>query len=329
VKQFPDSERTVSTFRYIKRAHLQHSIIELQRSIENNPDPAAYARLAILYYKDLGDWEAALEVCRRGIVMFPDAEELHLINGQIRFHRFHESYLAKDGLKAVEHLSKAAQINPRNYKAQQLLARLLTEARCFRKAQEVLECILSFMHDDELSRSLLAKLQQLEPEKDEDVERMFKRVERAGAIAKDIKELVKLYEPEEVGEPATPQGISPHTVRELLPDLLGVAGCEAAVVIDTDGTLQAAQSNSGLDPQTLAQAALTIHRTAAESAQRMDIGSFNRCLIDGPRGAIHMVETRNLVLMVLASPAARKEAIERAIDNFLDQLVARTMVQAQ
>ncbi|MHC4600001.1 MAG: tetratricopeptide repeat protein, partial [Planctomycetota bacterium] len=88
VQAFPNSEKVLRTFRYIKKMQLQAKIRELNQIIHKNPNPVAYGQLAMIY-KDLGETHKAVDICNDLTHRFPLSENSYLIVGEIRYQRFH------------------------------------------------------------------------------------------------------------------------------------------------------------------------------------------------------------------------------------------------
>ncbi len=316
--KYPDSERVQTTFQFIMRTHLQNRIRELNRKLTQKETPADYALLAQLYYKDLGDRDAALETCRRGSIPFPNEENLHLIDGQIRFDRFHEDYLSKDGTKSVEHLDRAASLNPNNYKAPVLLAQLFVEIGALGRAQETLKTVLRLAPEDDRAREMLHRVEAAGPGRkpEADLDPLFLEVEKRGGLTREARTMV-------AGE-----GVKAPTERKtrvdeaklaaVLARFEAIAGIRGSVILAHHGEALASNVTAGLSAEALSGAVRQVFEVAEESSKRMDIGSFVRGSIDGPFGALHLVELKSLVLAVLASPQAKAEQVTEAIERVLD-----------
>lgn len=319
--KYPASEHVQTTYQFILRTHLQNRIRDLNRRLVQKPTAADYAALAQLYYKDLGDRDAALETCRRGSVMFPNDENLHLVDGLVRFDRFHEDFLAKDGLRAIEHLERAAALNPNNYKAHALLAQIFVEVGALGKAKESLRAVLRIAPEDERARQMLARVEAAAPTAgaEVDLEAMLLEVEKRGSLTKEARALV-------TGEAGTPGTERRSRVDETkLAPLLGrfdaVDGIRGALVMTRHGEALASKA-AGISADVLANVVRQVYDVAEDSSKRMDIGSFVRGTIDGPFGALHVVELRSLVLAVLATPQAKQELVTETIDKCLDLLAS-------
>ncbi|MBI3271041.1 MAG: tetratricopeptide repeat protein [Planctomycetes bacterium] len=321
VETFPDSERVLTTYRYIVKSHLQSRILDLQRSIDKSPTPAGFARLAEIHYKELVDRDTALEICRRGIALYPDDESLHLIHGQIRSDRFHEDFQVKDGTQAVEHLERTAVLNAQNYKALLLLCRLYGEIGAYARAMETAQRILRSAPQDDKARALADRLAGVPKGKleDEDVDLLFREVERRGGLDEAGKAFGALHDTEagpRVG--GADMNLDSSRVRSIVQRFENLEGLVAAVVLSPDGRLIAGQGRPEVPLELLGQVAQAIILTAEESSKRMDIGSFQRGMMEGSFGRMHLVQLRSLFLCVLTTATVKPDQARQAVERFLD-----------
>lgn len=323
VEAFPDSERVVTTYRYIMRTHLQARIAELQKSIDKNPTPTGFGRLAELHYKDLGDRDTAMEICRRGLAMYPRDEGLHMIQGKIRADRFHEDFQAKDGMQAVEHLERVAKLNPQNYKALIHLSKLYLEVGAYAHAQATVEMIRRVSPEDETARTMLEQLSGL-PKRDlatEDVDLQFREVEARGGLDEAGKAQAARYD---TVVQRRPLGAAFKLDAEKLAPILRkfdeLDGLIAAMVVTADGRPISAHGAGGAPLDRLAQIAHAIYLTSEDASKRMDIGAFQRGTIEGAFGRLHLVMFRQLLLCVFTNLATKNEPVANAIERVLDAL---------
>ncbi len=319
--KYPASEHVQTTYQFILRTHLQNRIRDLNRRLAQNPTPADYASLAQLYYKDLGDRDAALETCRRGSVPFPNDENLHLVNGLVRFDRFHEDFLAKDGLRAIEHLEKAATLNASNYKAHALLAQVFVEIGALGRAKVSLRTVLRLAPEDDRARQMLARVEAVAPvgPTEVDLERLLLDVERRGSLTREARAMVAGEFEKPVTEKRT--RVDEAKLAPLLGRFDSVDGVRGALVLTRRGETLASKA-AGVSADSLADVVRQVYDVAEESSKRMDIGSFVRGTIDGPFGTLHVVELRSLVLAVLTTPDAKQEQVVESIDKCLDLLAS-------
>lgn len=325
MERFPDSDRVRATYQQIMKTRLQDRIHELQRELETNPTPRAYARLATLYYRDMGDRNKALELCRRGITRFPDNADLHLIDGSVRLDRYHDEWLANDGTKASEHLRRCHSLDPSNYKALLLLGKLYAEVGALGHALEVLENILQFTPEDQVARDGLEKIKsrtgaQAPDPGQEDLEALFKQVEKQGGLSAELQQLAEFYQHGSSESELLARSVPPEKVSTLISTFEGTPDLKAAVVIDAKAVPVASLVKDGVEKEQLARLIHQIHQVSQDSSRRMDIGGFIRGTINGPFGKLLLIEVRDYVLGVLGSERARDEQLWRRIESFLDEV---------
>ncbi|MBI3099870.1 MAG: tetratricopeptide repeat protein [Planctomycetes bacterium] len=316
---FPDSERIQTTFHNIAKGRFKAKILDLQKQIIDKPSAMAYAVLADLYYRELGDRDRALELAREGILAFPDKEDLHLINGLVRYDRFQECYLAHDAARALEHLEKVAAINPQNYKALRLLANLCASVGAFSRAEKHLNALLRVAPEDENGRALLSKVKGLGKESEEDLEALLQTVEERGELSEQARALFPAKATTRVLELSTAD--LERRLREELNLLKQAEGISAAVVLNHHGATVCAFAPPEMAQPLLAEVMHSVHEMAEDVSKRMDIGGFSGGSIEMPGGTVTLTELRRYVLAVLSAPTARAESVQRIIDRYLDAVL--------
>ncbi len=322
LETYPHMDPVRSMYQRIMRNHIQTRLLQLQKSLAGGEAPESdYAALADLYYRELGNIDKALETTRDGLKRHPDGEGLHWINGLVRFDRFHEDFIANDGLKAIDHLARAVAANPMNYKASLTLARLYAEAGALGKARERVAALLQTAPGDEKATKLQKELEAVANAADagEDLEEAFRGIEEHGALGPVGQRFARLFDARAAS--ATMVRVQPVRVNELLKKLAAVGGFEAAVAINETGEVVGDHTRGNVLPGDLARIILTIHRQAEDSSRRMDLGNFRRGIIEWPKGRIHLAEWKNLVFGILTTEGARSEsAMEGEIDRILNQV---------
>lgn len=321
MENYPDNERVVSTYRYIMKTHHQARILELQKNIEKSPNPGGFARLAELNFRELGDLDGAMEVARRGIAIFPEDESLHQISGQIRFYRYHEDYLAKDGHSAVEHFQKAILLNNLNYRCLFLLAVLSAEIEAWDLARQSIGQIYRFAPDDEGVRALELKVNEVAPRgaPKETLDILFRNVEVRGRLS-DVGHQFSSMHPAEVASKHASSSIDPKRLQDLLHGFGGMEGFQTAVIVDARGRLTAGHRAGNMAEDALGKVVTAISATAQESSKRMDIGAIQRVEVETPTGTLNVVAVRNMILGLGSAPSAKRDMVNAALESFLDSV---------
>jgi tetratricopeptide (TPR) repeat protein len=308
VDEFPDSEMARNTYQTIRRLQMQNRIRDLQRRIAGQATAADFEILVNLYYRELRDRDKALEITRQGLERFPQSEGLHFLDGQIRFDRFHEDFTARDGAKTIEHLQTAARLNPQNYKAHLLLARLYGSLGLTRQAQEAIAALRRLIPDDETARSLETAVARppLYPDPDDalhaaEVRRGFP-TEFATIASLHGAKLPSATPPADAGR-----------LQAALKSLLAPPWALGAFAFSGDGRPISYEVRPELDGATWQQALLALHRAAEDASRRMDIGGFHSGTLVCLNRRVHLYERGNAILALVTRANSRTNDAESAL----------------
>jgi tetratricopeptide (TPR) repeat protein len=320
VEAFPNSEKILRTFRYIKKSQLQAKIRELQSTIQHSPNPVAYGQLAMIY-KDLGETHKAVDVCNDLTKKFPLSENSYLIIGEIRYQRFHEDLLAKDGQLAIENLEKALDLNSSNYKALLLSAEIYTEIGLLDRATRNLKQILSFAPTDDRVARLLTEAEELSSQQpaveEEDTEWLFIQVENRRQFMNVINppEFDRMIVPT-AGPSVAQYTINAEVVKRQVNSFSKMAGLLGAIAMNREtGEILADRIVLRISREVLEDLLKTIFRVSQNAALRMDVGSFVSGIVAGEQGNLHVRVVEGVVIAVLVDPQARAETVESALQE--------------
>jgi tetratricopeptide (TPR) repeat protein len=315
VERYPDSEKARNTYQAIRRFQMQAQIIDLQRRIAQDPVPGDFEVLANLYYHDLGDRDKAIDLVRQGLERFPKSEGLHFLNGQIRLDRFHGEFIAHDGQKSIEHLQEAARLNPQNYRAGLLLARLYGELGLTLQAREALVNLRKIAPGDEMVAAL---------EKATAGDPLFTDVDDALSAAEQGRGF-----PPGTAAVTALFGARSQTVRAqadlgqvqgALKKLLDPPWALGAFAFTVDGQNLGFEVRPELEGPVWQQALIALHHAAEISSKRMDIGGILSGTLDCPTRRIHLRERGSVVLALVARSNARPHDAESALAQTIDTL---------
>jgi tetratricopeptide (TPR) repeat protein len=315
VETFPDSERARNAYQTIRRLQMQNRIVELQRRIENDPVPGDFEVLANLFYHDLGDVDKAMDISRRGLEKFPKSEGLHFLDGQIRFDRFHNEFIARDGEKCLEHLRVAATLNPQNYRALLLLARLYGELGLTKQAREQIAALRRIAPDDET----VAGLEKALPPEPlfEDLDDALGAAEQTRGVPPGAAAVAALFGVRSgVQRPAA----DPARIQGVLKTLVDPAWALGAFAFTTEGQNLGYEVRPDLDGSAWQQALIAIHHAAEIASRRMDIGNFHAGTLDCPTRRIHIRERGTLIMALIARSNSRTNEVESALSQALESL---------
>jgi tetratricopeptide (TPR) repeat protein len=304
LEYYPASPGIRESYRLFKKAKYQEEIRGLTQQIKERPNPSAYAMLAELY-GEIGETDKTLDICREAIRKFPDYEGTYLIVGKIRYRRYREEGLPRDGTLAVEFFEKALKLNAKNYKTLMQLGELYLELGMPKKALDKFKAVQYFAPEDERARELLAYAEGQPPETVTDVEDRF-------------KELKEKRDAENVERRTSRFSIEELEVK--LNDFQVFEGLYAVVITTPNGRQLASRIEwEELNEETLRNAISSIFRGADDSALRMDIGGFEQGIISSQHYLLNVFKFENLVCAVAVSAQIRPEVVQAAVDSFIDE----------
>jgi len=330
-KLYPTSGRIAEAYRHIMGVGQQDKILALEKKLSENPISMNFTQLALMYHKELGEMDKALELCRQGLARYPEDENLHLLNGQIRYERFHyEGFLAQDVLKAIEHFDAVIRLNHLNYKALLLLVKIYVEMAAFNRATTTAELILRFAPGDEyiyqLKETIKREMPRWTPSAEEDIETLAKDLEKRGFLTELAQKLTTFYQPEIIGYHTKPLKPDYEKMANLVKNFDTIEGFQSAAAFETNGRLLTSVIkpppgvNLELTKEQITTLLSDIARTALEAVKRMDIGAIKQGILTGPVGQINFFRISNIIVCILTNQTAKQDKIKPEIDWFLDMM---------
>ncbi|MHC5035969.1 MAG: tetratricopeptide repeat protein [Planctomycetota bacterium] len=325
VRAFPNSEKVLRTFRYIKKMQLQAKIRDLNTIIQKNPNPVAYGQLAMIY-KDLGETHKAVDICTELTNKFPLSENSYLIIGEIRYQRFHEDLLAKDGQLTIENLEKALELNSSNYKALLLSAEIYVEIGLLDKAVRNLRQILEFAPTDDRVHRLLAECEELAASTpsidDDEQEWLFIQVENRRQFTNIIRgpEMEKMIVAT-AGPSVVQYTINQEILKRQINALAKMPGLMGAIALDKEtGKILADRIVLRVKKQDLEEMVKTVFRVSQNASLRMDVGSLNAGRVSGPFGSLHLVAVEGILVAILVDAQTKPDLVEITIQEMMPTL---------
>ena len=325
VKAFPQSERIIRTFRYLKKSQLQAKIRDLNAVIAKNPNPVAYGQLAMIF-KDLGETHKAVDICSDLTKKFPLSENSFLIIGEIRYQRFHEDLLAKDGQLAIENLERALELNSSNYKALLLSAEIYLEIGLLGRAGRNLKQILSFAPTDDRVRRLGTEAEELIDQgldtDEDDKEWLFIQVENRRQFTNIIRppEYDKMIVPT-AGPSVAQYAINKDSVRRMVSSLSKMPGLLGAIAMDKgSGEVIADLIVLRISRTDIEELVKTIFRVAQNASLRMDVGGFNSGMVNAEIGNLHMMAVEGMLVAILSEAAIKPETVDATLQEMVPGL---------
>ena len=94
------SEVVLAAYRFLKKETLAEDLKRFRSKLEKEPNPIAYSQLADAY-KEIGDHDKAIDLCRRAMELYPEHEGPWIILGRTRLERFKEDWIPRDAQLAI------------------------------------------------------------------------------------------------------------------------------------------------------------------------------------------------------------------------------------
>jgi tetratricopeptide (TPR) repeat protein len=314
-ERFPDSDRARNTYQTIRRLQMQGQIVDLQHRIAQDPVPGDFEVLANLYYHDLDDRDKSLELTRQGLDRFPKSEGLHFLDGQIRFDRYHDDFVVLDGERCIEHLKEAVRLNPQNYRAALLLARLYGELGLTTQARERVAALRGLVPGDATVEALEKAVARdpVYPDLDE----ALSSADRIRGFPPETAAVAALFG----GKASAPRPTADASrIQSVLKGLVDAPWALGAFAFTTEGQNLGFEVRPDLEGPVWQQALIAIHHSAEIASRRMDIGGFLAGTLDCPTRRVHLRERGTLVLALIARSNSRPDDAETALAQALESI---------
>lgn len=274
---------------------------ELQR----DPATLSFAVLADALREE-GLLRKAAEVCRRGLSMHPDYVTGHIVMGQIC-----ADMLDREGARAAFEAALAMQ--PHSVVARLELSRVLLEERRFDHAAKHLEHVLFLNPGHSEARELLraARARRVPPSA------RRRRAESPAAVqpsATDERKASDVRVPQSGHTEASVMNSAVQALRQ-------IPGVSGALLVHADGLPVTGATNVG-DEETVAASVLSMYEAMRAYAERLEMGSLGRAIVDSGSERLVLASAGSGVLMVDASPDAKMGLVNMHIDRALETLSA-------
>jgi len=315
LRMFPDAKRIADVRRFAQRQQMLEEITSLTQRIATSPNPALYARLAMLYH-EVGDHTRAEEVCIECGERFPDDEATYLVTGEIRVDRFLADGLARDAEKAVENLERVAELNTGNVRCHLLLARVFhavgaLDACCahLRKLLQITPAATKTIRP--FLAAIEARIQEW-GDSGKDLDELYLEVEKNGTFANDPWDFPRYRG---MRHSALVRDLNIDNLRASMADLAWLPGVQRALVLDDEGEILLEAGRLGNPPQEVfTQLVRTLGETADGLSRRMDIGTLTRADLKGPFGTLHLIRFPGALCGILGNGSSRTSD---ALDEFM------------
>lgn len=314
---FPRSEELRKLQRFAKKTQLNSRIKDLRARIDRGPQPKLFRELASLYLEQ-GDLDLVQTTCDDCVKHFPHEDGTLLVLAKARLAAFYRDLNGGEGMSALRCLQKVIALDPENTKAHKLIAELLYRVGAGASARESLEVLARLTPNDQEALAMLEEVSGSDFQ--EDLESLFQRVEDEGAMATSP---VKAAPPttHETPEPTTDKATL-NRVRDQLAQVADFAGVRKAAYIRGSKALVKGDIKDGRD--SLLRIVRIVAKASQRAARRMDIGNFNKGVLEGHFGQICVCSYGEVVAAVLCDPGTD---VDRVLAE-LQELVAGSLYTA-
>jgi tetratricopeptide (TPR) repeat protein/predicted regulator of Ras-like GTPase activity (Roadblock/LC7/MglB family) len=269
---FPKSSELRQLLECARRGLRKRRAEELRAKATRSPSAKTYQELAQVLV-ELGDTGALHTTCQEWNLRFPDDAGCWLVMGQARLVNFYRDLASREGVEAVRCLERAVQMQPDDPQSRRMLGELLYRIGAVRAAEKHLARLQQLDTADTEVAALLRHVQALSDHGD-DVQALLDDVEANGS----------LRHASVVAAPLPTADQSMASVRDGLAHVASLPGVRKATFIRGSKALVKGAIRDGRDP--FLRVARVVAKAAHRFARRLDIGSANKTIVEGPFGNI-------------------------------------------
>ena len=302
---FPQSEELKNLRRFAKKSRHNARIKDLRERIERGPQPRLFRELASIYLEQ-GDLEQVQRTYDECGEHFPSDDGTLVILARARLASFYRDLSAQDGLAAVRCLERVVSVDPQHVKAHKLLAEVFHRVGADVSAKRHLDILVSISPDDTEVTAMSEEMQVSSATFEEDLESLFQRVESDGEIINEpIVEDPPFVEPPEVDPESDKKML--NRVRDALAQVADIGGVRKASYIRGSKALVKGDIKDGKDP--FLRVVRVVAKASQRAARRMDIGNFNKGVLEGSFGRICLCSYGEVVAAVLCDPGTDSDRV--------------------
>lgn len=269
---FPKSSELRQLLECARRGLRKKRAEELRAKLIRSPSPKLYQELAQALV-ELGDTVTLHTTCQEWNLRFPDDAGCWLVMGQAHLVNFYRDLAAREGLEAIRCLDRAVEMQPADPQARRLLGEVLYRIGAVRVAEKHLAQLQALDAGDAELAALLRHVASLD-DQGNDVEALLDDVETHGS----------LRHPSLAATPRATADESMASVRDGLAHVADLPGVRKATFIRGSKALVKGAIRDGRDP--FLRIARVVAKAAHRFARRLDIGSANKTVVEGPFGNI-------------------------------------------
>ncbi|MBI5851932.1 MAG: hypothetical protein HZB39_13040 [Planctomycetes bacterium] len=305
---FPQSAELRKLRKFAKKNQLSARITDLRAAMAKSPSPGVYSELADVYL-ELGDMDAVHGLTEECIRRFPQDTGAYLVQARASLTAFYRDLSARAGIVAVELIRKAIKIDGRDAKAHKLMADVCYRVGALATARRHIDELVRLGVGDDEIRNMQRACS--DASGDEDLDALFHRAEFRGGLARGA------------GGTSGRTGDPLKAARDALTGIVQIPGVTKAVYIVGAKALVRGDVNGGDDP--FLRLVRVMARAAHRAARRMDIGSFNKGVVDGNFGRICLCSFGDALAAVQCEGHSSVEAVLEQ----LQELVANSLVGSE
>ena len=302
---FPDSGELHKLRDFSRRSRARARVEELRSRINRSPNGKLYRELAGIHL-ELGDQQGLRTTCEEWSVRFPDDPGPWLLLAQARLCSYYRDLSAVEGMEAVTVLERVLTIDGTEKKARRLFAELLFRIGAVQKARAQLDRLDG---GDDTELQALRQQVLVAPTRGSDLDALFRRVEEEGVLPNSL--------PKASGIVRLDDGIG--ALRAALAHVAEQRGVRKATYIKGARALVKGEIKDGKD--SFLRVVRVIARSAQRFGRRLDIGHFNKGVVQGAFGNICICCYGEVVAAVECDATAQ---VDRVLAD-LQELVAGSL----
>ena len=292
--QYPDSETLRSLWNYVRKFESSDQVRDALQAVEDDPNIETYGALIEIFLSQ-GDLNSAAEYCRGFMVAYPESGLPHRLMGEIRLDRFSHDFASKDGKAARKSLAQALDMDEEDQEARLHLACLYYCCGLTTRSSALVNELLEADSEHEEALELKEALARL-PEEDDDPDFRFSMVEERRGFFHIWPEG---DEDEEDGDHHVEMSEeASNALEECLGKSLEIEGgaCTALFMNregEKWGAAQSEEEDEEGDWKPFSRFVERIQKVSQTASLRMDIGSFEKAIIEGSEGGVYLRELRD------------------------------------
>lgn len=274
---------------------------------EERQNPSTYLKLAQTFLS-LGDDDLARLTCERGLKRFPTDASLHTQRGSTLISSYNKLKKAEDLIQAIKSFEKSIAINPDNYLALMLAAKIYIKVKAYFKARQKLTMILSSFPGDPKATELL---------------KLISAKEQHLKLVDEEKTQVELEGDDDIDSQEDQISTNYDLLASYLMLFKEEYGIEMVLLVDKYGMVIKSINMSKRDSNRYGIAVSNIFRSSQNAVRKTSLGTFSKGFLITPQYNIYLVDVKGTILVIVTLPKAENEAIEKRIEHYLREIESK------